>query len=568
VTEPGTITIHASEVLRGQEDARERDLGRHVAQAGARSTSFRVTCLPSWTNADEEGSLELRIPAVRAYALHQDRTLNAIGAGTHALPFPVGRFIVVEGMDGQWWQVDFPPLPHTTVSLSQGQLRLRLLLRSTRNAGIILWGDHKISRDPRQVDIDVQCNAIDGLDDCVWIEPFPNAARAVLCITDHPDWDSIPKCAALAELFDRARIRHTKAVFPAADPVGSKNEPGLDSVQYRAIIDAVRSTGSEIAIHGFSPRRNAPPADECRRRLHAVRDLGITTWIDHGSGSYLITSEGLLDDGTRTEDLLTEHGIVNRWSYADIWENPRHADDWFTSVRRGRGALLDAFDLALRKRSFQFKRTAWIASIIPKNLAGPWQFRPLLRKPFSPEARSLARATMRVLRTMRSQPMMIYSGHGIPLPIASETVAYFDTVLLNHLGIQLRPDAIDWLCRRGGIFLAHTYMTETHAYGGDNCFRPGTAAALLPAFVSAVEHISTVQQNGELVTMPVRDVIAMLRDFTASRMTRTHDGWVASRDCIAASTSALRPLRAVEHPFVPGSPWVRLNAGEGLAIVQ
>lgn len=470
----------------------------------------------------ERMNLQVLLPAARSWCIDPDRRLTPVGDSTSP-PWPVGCFVVVQH-ENRLFQVQLGGGAYPRLVQTQGTLAVTLTVRHRRACGLRLWGEEKFSEFSCRKRHRLSVSRLNTLDEALWVEPFPSGARSCICVTDHPDWDSTEKSSALLRLFVKNGIRITKAVFPASDP-GWDYGPGLDSAEYSAVIDRWYEAGHEIAYHGLGSGREPPPsAEDCLCRLDALNRFGPRTWIDHGSGDYRFVKHGTLPGGISLHKCLAERGVRNYWSYADIWQNPA-SDLHVWRQRRATDAMTDFFRLALRRGATGLRQFAYLGSIPVKNLTGDGQYRQVLSQPWARSNWSELCENARLLRELRAGPLYLYCESGDFWPGTEAADLVFDTVLLNHVSLQLTPSNLERLARDSGLLLAHTYLSDTARRGGRNCFRARGKLRILDQFRENVEHISMLQSRGDVVTAPLQDLRDALSQHARTRLTRCADGW-------------------------------------------
>ncbi|MEZ4699364.1 MAG: hypothetical protein R2834_03455 [Rhodothermales bacterium] len=500
------------------------DVAVDVAPLSLRTQQYRFL-LDTSDAALERVDLTVFIPCDRAFSLTAERTLSQLHDAV-VPPFPVGCFLVVV-REGATWQVDLPRCPQMQFRPVSGGVEAVCVALDKRGAGLHFWGMEKLATHAGSLDLEVRIHAIPEVEDCVWVEPYPNGALAAICLTDHADWDSAEKMRLLADLFEPHGFRLTKTVFPASDPGDHPYGLGLDDPAYRRQIDRLHAQGTEIAYHSFSPSRRPPPIEACRARIDVMRAYDAVTWIDHSVGDYLLSRTGRLPGGEDLVALLSEAGVVNYWSYSDTWENPStNLDIW--AVRPPGDAYRDAMALASRKERKGPAQLAYLATIPVKNGCGPVQYKAVARNPLSPGAWSRLLAYRKALRRYHASPMALYDFGGQSVLTRSSTHWIFDTVLVNHLAIQLATESLEDLVRRNGLLLGHCYVGSMPSYGGSNVF-VGTddAPAIHPRFAEAVAEIGRRQRIGEIVALPFNALRASLDAFARTRLVHTDEGWSA-----------------------------------------
>jgi hypothetical protein len=494
-----------------------------LVQEDSWSLQFSVTIHPLAEGTDRT-RLVLVFPAEEAYFLNHERRIVAL---THeaAPPYPVGCILWLK-TSGTLWQIDLPKYPYLRLCKQVNKVTAKFVIQDRFGSGLILWGEHKIRKSPFEKTIYIRANKLRSLQEAVWLEPYPNAARSVICLTDHPDYDSVSQLRLLHELFSKNNIRITKGVFPKSDPKPGYLEPGLDVPEYKTYIDLLYESGSEIAYHGLSPRLNPPSLSECLRRIEMMSSYSPKTWIDHGCGTYLFSRDAIFKEGDSLVDILSKAGVENYWSYTDIWENPvRHLDVW--KHRNLLSAFSNFFSFLLDKKCVSIPLAVYYGSSILKNLLGQFHLRGVMSDPLRINAwKSVATHTRR-LKKYHDNPMVFYDLNGHFSLMSNQSIWVFDTVLLNHLAFQLRPANIDLLCRQNGLLLAHCYFGHRKSrYGTMNCFvKDGDRESMIPEFAEDIKYISEKQSQKELVTLSFNALRTALTDFVSASLIRSSRGW-------------------------------------------
>jgi hypothetical protein len=476
--------------------------------------------------------------AEEAYFLSHDRQILPLSPKASP-PFPVGCVLWLKER-AMLCQIDLPKYPNLRLCKKGNTVTARFVIQDRFGSGLILWGDHRIRKSYFEKQIKIRVNRLQSLQEAVWLEPYPSGARSVICLTDHPDYDTVPKIRLLQELFEKNNFRITKGVFPSSDFELGAIEPGLDVPEYKNFIDLIHESGSEIAYHGLSPLADPPPILESLRRIDMMNQYSPKTWIDHGCGSYLFSRDAVFKEGARLIDTLGKVGVENYWSYTDVWENPaRHLDVW--TQRKVFSALSNFVSFLWDKKRVSIPLMLYYGSSILKNLLGSYHIRPIINKPSRMGAWALVAARSRRLKYYHGNHLILYDLDGQFAPM-SQGIWIFDTVLLNHLAFQLRPANIDLLCEQNGLLLAHCYFAhQKNSYGTINCFmNKGEDVQLIPEFIENVEYISAMQSQRELVTLSFDALRNALTNFANASLIRTSSGWEieAKKTVVASQLSA------------------------------
>jgi hypothetical protein len=507
--------------------------------------------------------------AEEAYSLSHDREILPLSFKASP-PFPVGCILWLR-VGSTLCQIDLPKYPHLRLRKQGNNITAKFVIQDRFGSGLILWGEHKIGKSPVDKTIYIRANKLRSLQEAVWFEPYPNGARSVICLTDHPDYDSVPQLRLLHELFSKNNIRITKGVFPNSDSRPGDLEPGLDVPEYKHYIDLLYESGCEIAYHGLSPRTEPPSVAECSRRIELMSQYSPKTWIDHGCGAYLFSKDAVFKEGTYLVDILSKAGVENYWSYTDAWENPtRHLNVW--KHRKLLSAFTNFVSFLWDKKPVNFPLMVYHFNSVLKNLLGPFHLRPIINKPFRISVWKYVAAHSRRLKYYHENPMVLYDLNGHSAMMSNESIWVFDTVLLNHLAFQLRPANIDLLCKQNGLVLVHCYFGhQKNRFGiiNYNCFaNNGKSFSLLPEFEEDIKYISELQRQKEVVTLPFSALRNALVNFVNTSLVRISSGWkiegiaavVASRQLTSTSATTHWCKEGLNYTEIKGESVLRLQS--------
>jgi hypothetical protein len=512
------------------------------------------------TSPKETDRLEVTclFKAEEAYFLSHDRQILPLSSQV-CPPFPLGCILWVKAT-GTVYQIDLPKYPYPKLSKQGDEVTARFLLQDRSGSGLILWGDHKIRKTAAEKQIYIRANRLRSLREAMWIEPYPRGARSVICLTDHPDFDSIAKLRLLHETFSENDFRITKGVFPGSDPIPDKKEPGLDVREYKHYIDLMYGSGCEIAYHGLSPRTQPPSLTECLRRIELMSQYSPTTWIDHGCGTYLFSKDAVFSEGPGLVDVLTKAGVENYWSYTDLWENPaRHLSVW--KQRQAVSALSNFVSFLWDNKPQNVPIMAYYGSSVLKNLLGPFHLRPIISKPLSISGWKSVAAHSRRLNYYHKNPLVLYDLNGHSSLLSNESIWVFDTVLLNHLALQLSPRNIDLLCKQNGLLLAHCYFGhQRNRCGATNCFNGRSNVSLIPEFVANIKYISELQRRRQLVTLSFKALRNALINFANTSLLRVTSGWkIQGASAVVASHEPVLTLEQSNQWFKDGLHYMEVK---------
>jgi hypothetical protein len=474
-------------------------------------------------------ALGIDIACETAWALTHDRRLAPITEPTSP-PMPAGSFVIVQ-RDGALQRIAFPWAGGLRLRKTTRGVHASCRIQDRRSCGLIDWGEHKLDGDSRSFEFEITCDRLASLEDCVWVEPYPEGCPGALCITDHPDFDTLEKARPLFDAVTASGVRLTKGVFPSSAPQGEKREPGLDVHEYLSLIRTLHEAGSEIAFHGLGPRVDAPPLDECRRRADRMLEFAPQTWIDHGTGRYLFVRDSMLPGGSSLREFLQPYGIRNYWSYFDVWDNPFLE----LSCQRGRArstALVDLIasgaELMREPRAERMAASAlYLFMHSARNIAGARALELVRGKRIGIEAFASVRTAARVHRAVASDPMAIYALDGAAAAASADADWVFDTVVLNHPAIQLRADTLQRLARRSGLVLAHTYLCATHAYLAGGAFQArASQVAIAPAFRRMLRELELARRSRQIATVSFAELRRCLTNASQVRTVRMPSGWM------------------------------------------
>jgi hypothetical protein len=528
------------------------------------SARYALT-LPASTEGTDRIQVKCFFRAEAAYFLSCDRQIVPLSRETRP-PYPVGCLVWIREGDSLH-QIDLPKYPYLSLHKQDDAVIAQFVVQDRYGSGLILWGASKLNKSPVIGQIFITANRLRSLEDAVWFEPYPNGARSVICLTDHPDYDSVVKFRLLSELFTQNNIRITKGVFPSSDPAIGRVEPGIDVPEYKRYVDLLYEGGSEIAYHGFSPGRDAPSLAECLRRIDMMRKYSPKTWIDHGTGDYLFSRNAVLKEGASLVEVLDKIGIENYWSYTDVWENPaRNLHVW-----RKRNVMLAFFNVLYFLRDNKRVRVPellYYGSSVLKNLLGQYHVRSIMHAPWKRTAWKSVAAQARGLKYVHENPMVLYDLNGQCSFMSKERMWIFDTILCNHLAFQLRPSSIDLLCEQNGLLLAHCYFGHQKENGGTmNCFvDDGAGVTLISDFVDDITYISEKQRLKELVTVSFVALREALTNFANASLVRTANGWEIN--CEKAVVAGQRSLSFSKSAIQWSKETMHYSEIEGQAVAQ
>lgn len=514
---------------------------------------------------------ELSVRADRAWRLDGRRRLVPIGAEV-AATLPVGAGAIVEH-GGQVHQIglDGGMAPALTFEVAGGRLTARAIVRDWGSTGLSYWKGPLDA--PPATQVRARLHRLPSVGHALWAEPYPRGARAAVCLTDHADHDTVEKLRPLVDLLGHHEVRYTKSVFPQSEPRPSqgKFEPGLDDPAFRALVREANERGAEIAYHSFGPRPRVPTLEEARSAAELMATFGTTTYIDHGKGDHNYAHDDVLAPGVALSEFLAAYGVENYWSHFDAYQNPFELRSTWAAIPRAAFAT-DAVRSLRSLGRLDHRAVTYLALHGLNNVVGAEATTRVRQRRLRSPNELLAER--RTLRARQQAPVLIYRPSGDTVfdrsasPDGAHRLWIFDTVLLNHLGGQLAPAAVNELIDESGLLLGHCYLGAAAPYMRSHTLegRGGTWRAH-PAFRTAIEHLGERQRTGGVATVGFADLRASLERFRDTELVRHDHGWEVrggDHGCAAVSHDAQLAFRATEgaasaranHPmttWVPGA---------------
>jgi hypothetical protein len=182
-----------------------------------------------------------------------------------------------------------------------------------------------------------------------------------------------------------------------------------------------------------------------------------------------------------------------------------------------------------------------------RNLLGEQAVNGIRKQPLRPSAWRKALIDHRRLLRLRRHPFVLYEPDASAFGCDASKRLIFDTILLNHPGSQLGPDAIESLYRVSGLLLAHVYLSCRHDYALDGAveYHRGTLR-LGSNFEANLQHLGERQRRGEIVTLSVAALRNALLAHARADVRRTERGWILNSGnepaCLAGDTEYVKRL--------------------------
>lgn len=383
---------------------------------------------------------------------------------------------------------------------------------------------------------------------------LPFGAEAALTITDHPDFDEEERFRVFACGGKGCRgwagrgLRLTKSVFAVeSDTVPRTPAPTLERPAYRALLDQLHDEGSEIAPHGVNESGNIGP-DRFRRALSGlVQRYRPDTWIDHGLTLFYCYTMGGADNPDY--DLLSrlrDHGITTLWSYHDAPVNAaaslnllapdakdlgdavrgsmRHAVDsnYLIAAHYLRTAFLSRATGALHHtvgKALSVGRRAYLmrSGSIASRYAAAWSAAgvALLGLFEAPgHSRDGDAPTERLFSRLEGLEWgaTVYPERAVPMhQVRADDQLLFATQEVLHLRDAYTPAAFERLIDERGLHVAHTYLLNTLPYVAGAFSPDHSDARLAPAWLGALDSLTTEVGSGRLWNPTVGELAKWFR---------------------------------------------------------
>ena len=471
--------------------------------------------------------LTTQIPCQCSWYLSPGRQLVPLRTNVFP-PFPVGRFVVVQTNEGLF-KFDFPWAARFSLNSVGDAVEVEATVQNKWGSGLLRWGGALLGQPKGEMELEVHQDRLASIKECMWVEPYPEGALSAVCLTDHADFDSLENMPLLVDLLVKHDFRITKSVFPITgdDQVIDRSEPGLDQPEYRRHIAKLHEHGSEIAYHGLGPRKETPPLEECVRRAELVLEFSPKTFIDHGWTRYAFARGGRLADGSSLSEFLKPYGVVNYWSFTDLWHNPFRSLATF-APRAEHDMLADLVSSCGTMRHW-WRRPAtgpYLATHALRNLLGRYGLMEVRKAPLHRRSWSFAANERRQRLQLIRQPLVIYGRDATSFACNQDKLWIFDTILLNHLGLQLSPARIDRLAEASELLLCHCYLGSQREYISGNCLEGSRENPRIAAeFRECVEYLAYRQREAAVISLPFHALRESLESFATTRIIRNRQGW-------------------------------------------
>lgn len=315
------------------------------------------------------------------------------------------------------------------------------------------------------------------------IEPF----TAVVCFTDHCDFDTVENVKLQREFFKNHNIKITKGFFLNHFSKRADNASiEFDKEEFQRWID----DGHELAYHSLS--QSLKSEDESFKDFYSFKPPfeNISTWIDHGNQPYnfsLYQKFNIKDEAFSAN--LKEKGILIFWSYIDSGTsskgiinqlNPEH----FTlkNFYKGSKNLKWKAKIGVMIKNIIFHYYA-DEKLILKYMFTAESFKEMSRKKdwrsivnFFNNFISISWPILKVGLFWNSCKQKTYKlAKYAPLlfkhRIADNEFYVFQTLEMVDFKKSLHPENITQLINEKGIFIAHTYFSVPMEYHEGRIFK-------------------------------------------------------------------------------------------------
>src|SRR6185295_10228796 len=110
--------------------------------------------------------------------LDDQRQLTTLWSSASPL-WPAGRFVVTErhGKLDRW---EFPRFGRLRLTKQNGSVRIAAPILDRSSCGLSVWPKANWAGRQNTIELQVFRTYLNRLDECAWIEPYPDSARAVI----------------------------------------------------------------------------------------------------------------------------------------------------------------------------------------------------------------------------------------------------------------------------------------------------------------------------------------------------------------------------------------------------
>ncbi|OYU84200.1 MAG: hypothetical protein CFE24_07540 [Flavobacterium sp. BFFFF2] len=302
--------------------------------------------------------------------------------------------------------------------------------------------------------------------------PAAQPFGAVLCFTDHCDFDSADSLEVQLNVLQRFNIKVTKGFFYHDF---SKRSENVALAQDDSWVNSWKNHGHEGAYHSLS--QSIKPLDEAVSDFTHFKDpYGFKVWIDHGYQPYNWSKKHL----SWSAKMAVIAG--NQWKYCWHYLDMGMADTAWNQLETAHfslyAILFKSKGIHLQKwhRAFQFIRLhQTTANEFAAMTAVLTYAKKAIREPIKVGVLQFPARIPGFFTVAKSIIRALFNWKKIPNTAAGQAVCYavqhhdtvvtmFQTLLWNDWVKPLESKALQQFIDHKGICIAHTYMSVDHPY--------------------------------------------------------------------------------------------------------
>jgi hypothetical protein len=297
---------------------------------------------------------------------------------------------------------------------------------------------------------------------------------AVICFTDHCDFDTLENLKIQRTFFKEKNIKITKGFFLNHF---SKRETNASFERNKEEIDKWRNDNHELCYHSLSQsiKKDKESFDDFYHFIPPYNDIPV--WIDHGYQPYNLSLYKSAITEQKFEANLTEKNISILWNYIDSGTSTSGVINQLNPSQ----FTLENYKKAIQNFSFKTQMVQLFKNILfhhdndEKRVRNYIDFRIALnkiikKKQFSAVFSLIKNAIPIVMITLKTifnwnaikkQPYKVakYSPIVFKHELHKKTFFIFQTIEMVDFKKGLSKNNIDTLIKESGICIAHTYFS-------------------------------------------------------------------------------------------------------------
>lgn len=366
------------------------------------------------------------------------------------------------------------------------------------------------------------------------VHPF----SAIVCFTDHCDYDTADSLKLQRHFFKDNGIKVTKGFFLNHF---SKKQDNASYENDAEELSQWRADGHELAYHSLSQslKKQAESFHDFEQFTPPFEDL--PTWIDHGFQHYNFSSFRQFNYSPAAfEHNLKQKNISLLWNCIDCGTsavgviNQMNPSD-FTLKRFAEGnshlPLSGKIGVMIKNIMFHFYTDDTIILSYKKTAAN---FKQLIYQKkigrFFPFLFSFFRLLGPLLsvfvrwNSVKNQPYKLaeYAPVFFRHKISDSEFWFFQTIEMVDFKKSLMPQNIDKLVRENGLCIAHTYFAVLKNYHKGKMFR--SATAIDETVAENFAYLGKKIASGEIWNPTLKELAAFLANFENVRLDISADG--------------------------------------------